>query len=122
MKIVKGPDFPTGALILGKQGIKDAYTTGRGSIKMRAVAEIEEGRRGEQRIVVTQVPYQTSIEVIGQKTAELVNDRKIEGIRDVRNESAGVTNRLVVWLRRDTNPNHVTNHVFKPTPIPTSFP
>src|SRR6516165_2861771 len=91
MKIVKGPDFPTGALILGKQGIKEAYTKGRGSIKMRAVAEIEEGRRGETRIVVTEIPYQTSVEVIGQKIAELVNDRKIDGVRDVRNESAGDT-------------------------------
>jgi DNA gyrase subunit A len=121
MKIVKGPDFPTGALILGKQGIKDAYTTGRGSIKMRAVAEIEEGRRGEQRIVVTKVPYQTSVEVIGQKIAELVNDRKIEGIRDVRNESAGVTNRLVVELRRDANANVVLNQLYKHTPMQTSF-
>jgi DNA gyrase subunit A len=121
MKIVKGPDFPTGALILGKQGIKDAYTTGRGSIKMRAVAEIEEGRRGEQRIVVTNVPYQTSVEVIGQKIAELVNDRKIEGIRDVRNESAGVTNRLVVDLRRDANANVVLNQLYKHTPMQTSF-
>ena len=101
MKIVKGPDFPTGALILGKEGIRDAYTTGRGSIKMRAVAEIEEGKRGDQRIVVTEVPYQTSVEVIGQKIAELVNERKIEGIRDVRNESAGDTQRLVIELRRD---------------------
>src|SRR5258708_2404392 len=121
MKIVKGPDFPTGALILGKQGIKDAYTTGHGSIKMRAVAEIEEGRRGEQRIVVTNVPYQTSVEVIGQKIAELVNDRKIEGIRDVRNESAGVTNRLVVELRRDANANVVLNQLYKHTPMQTSF-
>ena len=93
MQFVQGPDFPTGALILGRSGIHDAYTTGRGSIKMRAVAEIEEGRKGEQRIVVTEVPYQTSVEVIGQKIAELVNDRKIEGIRDVRNESAGDTTR-----------------------------
>src|ERR1700730_6712746 len=121
MKIVKGPDFPTGALILGKQGIKDAYTTGRGSIKMRAVTDIEEGRRGEQRIVVTKVPYQTSVEVIGQKIAELVNDRKIEGIRDVRNESAGVTNRLVVELRRDANANVVLNQLYKHTPMQTSF-
>jgi DNA gyrase subunit A len=122
MKIVKGPDFPTGALILGKQGIKDAYTTGRGSIKMRAVAEIEEGRRGEQRIVVTEVPYQTSIEVIGQKVAELVNDRKLEGVRDVRNESAGDTTRLVIELRRDSNPNVVLNQLYKHTPMQTSFP
>ena len=121
MKFVKGPDFPTGALILGKDGIKDMYTKGRGSIKMRAVAEIDEGRRGEQRIVVTEVPYQTSVEVIGQKIAELVNDRKIEGIRDVRNESSGVTNRLVVELRRDANANVVLNQLYKHTPMQTAF-
>jgi DNA gyrase subunit A len=121
MKIVKGPDFPTGALILGKQGIKDVYTQGRGSIKMRAVAEIEEGRRGETRIVVTEIPYQTSVEVIGQKIAELVNERKLEGIRDVRNESAGATTRLVVELRRDANANIVLNQLYKHTPMQTSF-
>src|SRR5215471_13369068 len=121
MKIVKGPDFPTGAQILGKDGIRDAYTTGRGSIKMRAVAEIEEGRRGSQRIVVTEVPYQTSVEVIGQKIAELVNDRKIEGVRDVRNESAGDKQRLVVELRPDANPNVVLNQLYKHTPMQTNF-
>ncbi len=122
MKIVKGPDFPTGALILGKDGIKDMYTRGRGSIKMRAVAEIDEGKKGEVRIVVTEVPYQTSVEVIGQKIAELVNDRKIDGIRDVRNESAGDTPRLVVELRRDANANVVLNQLYKHTPMQTNFP
>jgi DNA gyrase subunit A len=121
MKIVKGPDFPTGALILGKEGIKDAYTKGRGSIKMRAVAEIEEGKRGEQRIVVTEVPFQTSVEVIGSRIAELVNERKIEGIRDLRNESAGDTARLVVELRKDANANVVLNQLYKHTPMQTSF-
>src|SRR5688572_78009 len=121
MKIVKGPDFPTGALILGKDGIKDAYTKGRGSIKMRAVAEIEEGKRGDAQIVVTEVPFQTSVEAIGQRIAELANDRKIEGIRDVRNESAGDTPRLVVELRRDANANVVLNQLFKHTPMQTSF-
>lgn len=121
MKIVSGPDFPTGALILGRDGIRDAYRTGRGSIKMRAVAEIEEGKRGEQRIVVTEVPYQTSVEVIGQKIAELVNERKIDGVRDVRNESAGNRNRLVVELRRDANANVVLNQLYKHTPMQTSF-
>jgi DNA gyrase subunit A len=96
MQFVKGPDFPTGALILGTSGIRDAYRTGRGSIRMRAVAEIDEGRKGDQRIVVSAVPYQTSVEVIGTKIAELVNDRRIEGIRDVRNESSGDTTRLVI--------------------------
>src|SRR5205823_86447 len=122
MSIVKGPDFPTGALILGREGIRDAYSTGRGSIKMRAVAEIEEGKRGDQRIVVTEVPYQTSVEVIGQKIAELVNERKIEGVRDVRNESSGDTPRLVVELRRDANSNVVLNQLYKHTPMQTSFP
>jgi DNA gyrase subunit A len=122
MRFVKGPDFPTGALILGRDGIKDAYRTGRGSIKMRAVAEIEEGRRGETRIVVTEVPYQTSVEVIGQKIAELVNERKVEGVKDVRNESAGDTTRLVIELRRDANPQVVLNQLYKHTPMQSSFP
>jgi DNA gyrase subunit A len=121
MKIVKGPDFPTGALILGKEGIKEAYTKGRGSIKMRAVAEIDEGTKGEVRIVITEVPFQTSVETIGSKIAELVNERKLEGIRDVRNESAGDTPRLVVELRRDANANVVLNQLYKHTPMQTSF-
>ena len=122
MQFVKGPDFPSGALILGRSGIHDAYTTGRGSIKMRAVAEVEEGRKGDMRIAVTQVPYQTSVEVIGQKIAELVNDRKIEGIRDVRNESSGDTTRLVVELKRDANAQVVLNLLYKHTPMQTNFP
>jgi DNA gyrase subunit A len=122
MQFVRGPDFPTGALILGRSGIHDAYTTGRGSIKMRAVAEIEEGRRNDLRIVVSQVPYQTSVEVIGQKIAELVNDRKIEGIRDVRNESSGDTVRLVIELKRDANAQVVLNLLYKHTPMQTNFP
>ena len=120
MNIVTGPDFPTGALILGREGLRDAYRTGRGSIKMRAVAAIEDVKNG-QRIVVTEVPYQTSVEVIGQKIAELVNDRRIEGIRDVRNESAGDSNRLVVELKRDANANVVLNQLYKHTPMQTSF-
>ncbi len=122
MKFVKGPDFPTGALILGRDGIKDAYRTGRGSIKMRAVTDIEEGRRGETRILVTEVPFQTSVEVIGQKIAELVNERKVEGIKDVRNESAGDTTLLVIELRRDANAQVVLNQLYKHTPMQTSFP
>jgi DNA gyrase subunit A len=121
MKIVKGPDFPTGAQILGKEGIKDAYTKGRGSIKMRAIAEVDEGKRGEMRIVVSEVPFQTSVEVIGQRIAELVNDRKIEGIRDLRNESAGDTTRLVIELRKDANVNVVLNQLYKHTPMQSSF-
>lgn len=121
MVFVKGPDFPTGALILGTSGIRDCYRTGRGSITMRAVAEIDEGKKGDQRIVVSEVPYQTSVEVIGTKIAELVNDRRIEGIRDVRNESSGVTTRLVVELKRDANAQVVLNQLFKHTPMQTNF-
>ncbi|MEZ5171457.1 MAG: DNA gyrase subunit A [Acidimicrobiia bacterium] len=121
MEFVKGPDFPTGAYILGQEGLRDAYRTGRGSVKMRAVAEIEEGRKGEQRIVVTEVPYQTSVEVIGAKTAELVQDRKIEGIRDVRNETSRGEYRLVIELKRDANAQVVLNQLYKQTPMQTSF-
>jgi DNA gyrase subunit A len=122
MQIVTGPDFPTGATILGRAGIAECYRTGRGSIRMRAVADIDEDARGGQRIVVTEVPYQTSVEVIGQKIAELVNDRRIEGIRDVRNESAGaVGTRLVIELKRDANAQVVLNQLYKHTPMQSSF-
>jgi DNA gyrase subunit A len=121
MQFVQGPDFPTGATILGRNGILECYRTGRGSIRMRAVAEIDENARGGQRIVVTEVPYQTSVEVIGTKIAELVNERRIEGIRDVRNESAGDTTRLVVELKRDANAQVVLNQLYKHTPMQSSF-
>src|SRR5262245_51501269 len=121
MQFVQGPDFPTGATILGRNGILECYRTGRGSIRMRAVAEIDESARGGQRIVVTEVPYQTSVDVIGTKIAELVNERRIEGVRDVRNESAGDTTRLVVELKRDANAQVVLNQLYKHTPMQTAF-
>ncbi len=120
MAFVKGPDFPTGALILGRQGILDAYRTGRGSIKMRAVAEIEEGRSGE-RIVVTEFPYQTSVEVIEQKISDLVRAGELDGIREVLNSSANQKPRLVIELKRDANANVVLNNLYKQTPLQTSF-
>ncbi len=120
MAIVQGPDFPSGALILGRAGIQDTYRTGRGSIKMRAIAEIEEHRNG-QRIVVTEVPYQTSVEAIGSKIADLVGDRKLEGIRDVRNETSRGEYRLVVDLKRDANAQVVLNQLYKHTPMQTNF-
>ena len=120
MQFVKGPDFPTGALILGRQGILDAYRTGRGSIKMRAVAEIEEGRVGD-RIVVTELPYQTSVEVIEQKITELVRSGDLDGISELRNASANQQPRLVIELKRDANANVVLNNLFKQTPLQTSF-
>jgi DNA gyrase subunit A len=120
MQFVKGPDFPTGALILGRQGILDAYRTGRGSIKMRAVAEIEEGRVGD-RIVVTEFPYQTSVEVIEQKITDLVRAGDLDGISELRNASANQQPRLVIELKRDANANVVLNNLFKQTPLQTSF-
>ena len=120
MQFVKGPDFPTGALILGRQGILDAYRTGRGSIKMRAVAEIEEGRVGD-RIVVTEFPYQTSVEVIEQKITDLVRAGDLDGISELRNASANQQPQLVIELKRDANANVVLNNLFKQTPLQTSF-
>src|SRR5580692_11099751 len=120
MEFVKGPDFPTGALILGRQGILDAYRTGRGSIKMRAVAEIEEGRVGD-RIVVTEFPYQTSVEVIEQKITDLVRAGDLDGISELRNASANQQPRLIIELKRDANANVVLNNLFKQTPLQTSF-
>jgi DNA gyrase subunit A len=120
MRFVKGPDFPTGAMILGRQGILDAYRTGKGSIKLRAVAEIEESR-GATRIVVTEFPYQTSVEVIEKKIADLVHGRELEGISRTQNDSAGRKSRLVIELKRDANANVVLNNLYKHTPMQTSF-
>src|ERR1700727_2448068 len=120
MAFVKGPDFPTGATILGCQGILDAYRTGRGSIKMRAVAEIEEGRVGD-RIVVTELRYQTSVEVIEQKITDLVRAGDLDGISELRNASANQQPRLVIELKRDANANVVLNTLYKQTPLQTSF-
>ncbi|MGH9069566.1 MAG: DNA gyrase subunit A [Acidimicrobiales bacterium] len=121
MAFVKGPDFPTGGLILGRAGIQDAYRTGRGAIRIRGVADIEEMRGGGQRIVVTEVPYQGSAKAIEEKIAELVNARELDGIREVRDESAGTGTRLVIELKRDANANVVLNNLYKHTPLQTSF-
>src|SRR5581483_353299 len=120
MQFVTGPDFPTGGLILGRAGILDAYRTGRGSIRMRARAEIEEDKRG-MRIVVTELPYQVSIAAVADKIKDLVDSREIQGIRDVENLSAGEGSRLVIYLKRDAVANVVLNNLFKHTPLQTSF-
>ena len=120
MQFVTGPDFPTGGLILGRAGILDAYRTGRGSIRMRARAEIEEDKRG-MRIVVTELPYQVSIAAVADKIKDLVDGREITGIRDVENLSAGEGTRLVIYLKRDAVANVVLNNLFKHTPLQTSF-
>ncbi len=120
MRFVKGPDFPTGGFILGRQGIIDAYRTGRGSIRMRARATIEETRTGSQ-IVVTELPYQASPRTIQERIAELVNSRELEGIRDIQDLSAGNDTKIVIPLKRDANANVVLNNLYKLTPLQTSF-
>ena len=120
MAFVKGPDFPTGAQILGRQGILDAYRSGRGSIKMRAVAEIEETTK-DVRIVVTEFPYEVSVESIEEKIYDLVKNGDVDGISAVQNDSAGRKARLVVKLKRDANANVVLNKLYKNTSLQTSF-
>jgi DNA gyrase subunit A len=120
MQFVKGPDFPTGGFILGRAGILDAYKTGRGSIKMRARAEIEEGKNGA-RIVISELPYQGSLATIAQRIKELVDSRELDGIRDIQDLSAGLETKLVIPLKRDAPANVVLNNLFKHTPLQTSF-
>ncbi|MBA3268691.1 MAG: DNA gyrase subunit A [Acidimicrobiia bacterium] len=120
MTFVKGPDFPTGAYILGRAGIMDAYRTGRGSIKMRAKAEIVEGKNGDE-IVVSELPYQTSVSAVASKIAELVDSRQMEGIRGLENLSAGEETRLVVYLKRDATAQVVLRNLYKHTPLQTNF-
>jgi len=120
MAYVKGPDFPTGAQILGRQGILDAYRTGRGSIKMRAVAEIEE-TKGDTRIVVTEFPYEVSVENVEEKIYDLVKSGEIDGIAAVQNDSANRKSRLVIRLKRDANANVVLNKLYKNTTLQTTF-
>jgi DNA gyrase subunit A len=120
MHFVKGPDFPTGGLILGRAGIMDAYRTGRGSIKMRAKAEIVENKRGTS-IVVTELPYQGSPKSILTKIKELVDSRELDGVRDANDASAQGLTRIVIELKRDANANVVLNNLFKHTPLQTSF-
>jgi len=121
MQFVQGPDFPTGATILGRAGITECYRTGRGSIRMRAVAEVETDRAGRNHIRVTELPYQTSVEAIAAKIDELVQERRIEGISDIRDLSAGDTTGLVIDLKRDANPQVVLNQLFKYTPMQSNF-
>jgi DNA gyrase subunit A len=120
MKIVKGPDFPTGGMIMGDDGIADAYRTGRGSIRVRAVTSIEQSRKGPA-IVVSEIPYQTSVDTIAGKLAEAVENGRIEGVRDIRNESEQGATRLVIELRADANPQIILNNLFKHTPAQTTF-
>ena len=125
MQYIKGPDLPTGGQIIGRAGIKEAYTTGRGSITMRGVAEIEtlqqRGRADKEAIIITQLPYQTNKSSLIEKIADLVNDKKIEGISDIRDESDRTGMRIVIELKRDAYPRVVLNNLYKQTAIQANF-
>lgn len=121
LKIVKGPDFPTGAMIMGKAGIEEAYRTGRGKIRVKAVTDIEAMPNGKNRIVVTELPYMVNKARLIEKIAELVKDKKIDGITDLRDESDRTGMRICIELRRDVNPNIVLNQLFKHTQLMDTF-
>lgn len=119
--IIKGPDFPTGAHILGKAGIKKAYETGRGKIKLRAVARIEPFKKNRERIIITEIPYQINKAKLIKKIAEYVKDKKLEGISDIRDESDRKGMRVVIEIKRDSNANIVLNNLYKQTQLETTF-
>ncbi len=125
LAIIPGPDFPTGGQILGRRGIRDTYTTGRGSVTMRGVANIEtieaKGRPDRDAVIITELPYQTNKAALIERIAELVNDKKLEGISDIRDESDRDGMRIVIELRRDAYPQVVLNNLFKLTPLQNNF-
>lgn len=121
MTKIKGPDFPTGALILGRSGIVKAYNTGRGSIIMRGKTLIEQMKNGKERIIITEIPYQVNKAKLVEKIADLAREKKIEGITDLRDESSLKGMRIVIELRRDANSNVILNNLFKLTPLQSSF-
>ena len=121
MQHIKGPDFPTGGVILGKRGIYDAYHEGRGKIITRAKSEIEEMHSGRQRIVVTEIPYQVNKARLIEKIAELVHDKRLEGISDIRDESDRSGMRIVIELKRDVNANVVLNYLYRHTQMQETF-
>jgi DNA gyrase subunit A len=122
MEHVKGPDFPTGGLILGQSGIRSAYTTGRGSVLMRSRAHVEEGRGDRRSIVLTEIPYQVGKNGLVEKIAEAAKDKRIEGVADIRDESNREGVRIVIDLKRDATPDVVLNQLWRHTPAQTSFP
>ena len=121
MTVIKGPDFPTGGLIMGTTGIREAYTTGRGSVKMRAKAHIETMSNGKPRIVVTELPYQVNKARLIEKIAELARDKQIEGITDLRDESDRKGMSIVIELRKDINPDIMLNQLYKHTQLQDTF-
>jgi len=122
LQFIKGPDFPTGGFLVGHAGIREALTTGRGSVKIRAVCDVQEIRKGRTAVVVTELPYQVSIERIIAKIKDLVDDKKLAGISEVRNESSDrVGTRLVIELKQGAVPQVVLNQLYKNTPLQDSF-
>ncbi|HWK00951.1 MAG TPA: DNA gyrase subunit A [Xanthobacteraceae bacterium] len=121
-EIIPGPDFPTGGLILGRSGIRDAYRTGRGSIMMRGRAAIEEGRGERESIIITEIPYQVNKTTLIEKIAELVRDKRIDGIGDIRDESDRDGMRIVIELKREAMSEVVLNQLYRFTPLQSSFP
>lgn len=121
MTVMPGPDFPTGAIIMGTDGIRDAYETGRGSITVRAKANVETTKTGRSRIVFTEMPYQVNKGTLQEKIAQLVNDKRIEGISDLRDESNQKGIRLVIELKKDVIPQVVLNNLYKYTQLQTTF-
>jgi DNA gyrase subunit A len=121
LEFVKGPDFPTGGVIYGKDALRSAYATGRGGIVTRGIAEIIEGNKGRHQIVITEIPYGLNKESLVLKIAELVNTKKIGGIADLRDESARGSVRIVIDLKKDAYPKKLLNQLYKLTPLQTSF-
>ena len=115
MRVIKGPDFPTGAIILGRSGIKDAYETGRGSIKIRGKVQLENLQGGKTRLIVTELPYLVNKAKLIEQIAELVREKTIDGITDLRDESDRSGMRIVIEIRRDANPHIILNQLYKHT-------
>lgn len=121
ISIIKGPDFPTGATILGKNGIKDAYRTGQGKVIVRSKVEIEEASKGKEQIIINEIPYQVNKSRLIEKIADLVRDKKVEGISDLRDESDRKGMRIVIELKKDANPNIILNRLYKHTQLQDTF-
>ena len=121
MKIIKGPDFPTGGIIVGKSGIKKAYETGRGSIRIKAVSRIEKMQNGKMRILITELPYQVNKARLIAEMADLVKEKRIDGITALRDESDRTGMRIVIELRRDVNPQVILNQLYKRTQLMNNF-
>src|SRR5690606_15002314 len=121
MGYIEGPDFPTGGIILGKSGIRQAYAKGRGKVIIRSKTDIEDMGGGKSRIVVTEIPYMVNKSRLIERIAQLVRDKRIEGIADIRDESDRQGMRIVIETKRDANPNIILNYLFKHTQMQETF-